>query len=270
MRSRQFGVEIELGYPGGVYAANKMLTSNGFEPWTYDIHEDGSGVEICSPILKGAEGFNALKSVMKLLVDNGGYVTTADGMHVHHDAPEFIDDEVAVARLVETWVNNQALVDSFVHTSRHNSWAARKDWNDPGAVEHLKANGRRRTGKVRGALNIAALDEHGTVEFRQHEGCLDFRVASAWIEFGQAMMDAALRRKEPVLTCRTPKELLYRIRTSEYASSVLLTKDNTVLLNEGEGDEDDYEGCGGCDCSSCCGSCGCCCSCGDEDDEGEW
>lgn len=270
IKERRFGVEIECGFPGYTEEAYDLLMQNDLEPWCYNIHEDGSGIEICSPILQGEQGLNELKKVYGLLNKNGAYVTAADGMHVHHDAPDFVDDYDAVIRIVEMWAANQGNIDQLVHHLRRNSWAARKSWDDSN-IQALKSHkdsvgvGYNGYGKLgystggRGALNIAALNEHGTIEFRQHEGTLDFNIAAAWIKFGQAFMASAMRRKEPLLTCRTPKELLYRIRNNSYASQILLAKDTETDM----GCVSNY---GACECSECYTPC----TAGETDEQCRW
>src|SRR5690348_13321616 len=42
----------------GCEEAARLLSNNGFDEWTYEIHPDGSGVEIPSPILRGVEGLH--------------------------------------------------------------------------------------------------------------------------------------------------------------------------------------------------------------------
>ncbi len=250
MRERRFGVEIELGMPYGVGPSQtKALIKEtpGLEHWAEGyIHSDGTGVEIPSPILQGRKGLNELRMMMKLLTDNGGYVTGQDGLHVHHDAPDYLNNGDAVERLIETWSENQTNVDLLVHASRVNHWACSRNWHKS-SVENFKrqrAHNNRSRGFGywgRGALNIDSLNEHGSIEFRQHEGTLDFATAAAWIRFGQAFLDSVIARKR-VLTCKTPDELLKRIRTAKGASTLLLTKNRTALLEDAEYDSaDDYD-----------------------------
>jgi hypothetical protein len=237
LRERKFGVEIECGLPGGPNEAIRLLHKTpSVAHWASEgIHSDGSGVEIPSPILQGRKGLAELRTVMQLLVDNGGYVSTEDGLHVHHDAPEFLNDRSAVERLVETWAVNQDVIDNLVHSVRRGTqgyghWACEKTWNETTVAQFKRGPEPSYYGHTseyypggRGALNITALNEHGTVEFRQHEGTLDFNVAAAWIRFGQAFMENALRRKS-ILTCTTPEDLLRRIRASKGAALTLLSK----------------------------------------------
>jgi hypothetical protein len=255
MRDRAFGVEIECGYNGdgdagppdcdclynedtdsyesesghcvaccgcydgetslGCEEAERLLASNGFGEWTHDIHQDGSGVEIPSPILRGVEGLYELREVMQLLSRNGFYTTPEDGMHVHHDAPEFVKDPELTARLVELWEENLPIIDRFVAEHRRGGtyWAcnsyrlmgpsyeeAWRKFKESKSLDDLYAD------KFR-SLNITPLRYHGTVEFRLHQGTLDFDKAAAWIKFGQGLLDRAVQRKT-IVTCASAYDVL--------------------------------------------------------------
>lgn len=256
MRERKFGVEIECGLRGGPRRAEEVLERGGMNHWNEGyIHSDGSGVEIPSPILQGRSGLMELKKVYELLQEAGAYVTTSDGMHVHHDAPEFVDNQDNVERIVETWAANVPNINKLVHHSRRNNGACHNGWNED-TIKQLKSDGERVYHWHRGALNISSLTEHGTIEFRQHEGTLDFDIAAAWIRFGQAMMDSVLRRKSFLTTCETPEVLLRRIRASKGASLTLLGKDTEAQFpvppaNRYDEDYDEYYDDDGYCCEAC-------------------
>lgn len=232
MSERRFGVEIECGHPDGHNAVSRLLSRTRGLPaaWSRNIGLDGSGVEVRSPILRGKEGFKQLEEVFHVIVENGGFVTTSDGLHVHHDAPDFMGrtNFVNVVRLVESWATNQELIDRFVDPIRRNRrGACPKDWNDRTVnilKETIEASGgaislqtfRNVTGG-RGALNVNALREHGTIEIRQHEGTLHFPTAKSWIIFGQYFLDSVVKRKKPMKYAEHPAVLLKRIRVPKDA-----------------------------------------------------
>lgn len=274
MRDRAFGVEIECYFPGGPVRARDTLLAAGFRPWADQyIHQDGSGCEIPSPILRGQKGLNELQAVMALLRENGAYTSYEDGLHVHHDAPEFVEDDDLVTRLVTTWGANQEHISQFVaEYRRRNHWACETSaWRE----EHLENVLRNKEsyrndphlsqtkawGQKFHALNISALSEHGTIEFRQHEGTLEFAYARAWIMFGQSFLETVKGRKK-FFTCSDSADLLKKVKACKSASDVLMTKVANPVVPSSLGDreyyeEDDYCGC----CEDCCGSCGCCCGC---------
>lgn len=293
MRDRAFGVEIECLFPGGPYRAAQLLERSGFEEWAQgDIHQDGSGTEIPSPILRGAAGFRELQAVMALLRDNGATTTRSDGLHIHHDAPEFIEDDELVERLLITWAENQEVLSEFVAPYRRDDyWACslmtpdrikqmkdnlerykastlntRQSWN-PKTQQYERRPWKLKDMAGRATINVSSLDEHGTIEFRQMEGTLDFATAKSWIMFGQAFLDSVKKRKRPFV-CADAATLMKRVSLARSAELVLAEKVANPRNPEGRGDELYYEEdyCGNCDnpydyCSCCyeCGSPECAC-----------
>ena len=276
MRDRPFGVEIECSFPGGPYRAADTLHAAGFTDWANgDIHSDGSGTEIPSPILQGDRGLAELRAVMALLVDKGAEVTRSDGFHVHHSAPEFVNDEELQLRLVETWAANRKHISAMVSEYRRgNYWACYDEFWNERKIEEVKASlgkpvpytYRNDTYKPKhfaerfAALNLYALDVHGTIEFRQHEGTLNFEHASAWIHFGQAFLETVKKRKT-ILSCADTTELLLKTQTAAGASITLLNKVSSPVDLPGSSYNDDYaDSCYECgeygDYCICCYDCG--------------
>lgn len=267
MRSRRFGVEIECNFKKGLGYRDERdqraealgilsgLISRGFihEDWIEDVGYDGSGLEVRSPILSGARGFSELRAVMTTFVENGCATNGSDGMHVHHDAPEFVSSQELAVKLVKSWVANEEFIESFVHPSRPNSWACARDWS-PNSVEFLegkRANnyggspvddyGRVISPNGRGALNLASLREHGTIEIRLHEGTVNYAEAAAWIRFGQAFIDSVAKRKRPMRKVTGSAQLLTSIRIAKNPYEVLLAKArNPQPIDSYYDDEDEY------------------------------
>lgn len=215
----------------GCESAAQLLIEHGFREWVEDIHGDGSGVEMPSPILHGREGLNELRDVMKLLRDNGFYTTNADGLHVHHEASDFAADESLVARLVELWEENLPVIDRFVASYRRGgSYWACNSYQQPyshsqeawARFKASKSLGDLSRDKFR-SLNVAPLSHMGTIEFRLHEGTLDFNRAAAWIHFGQEFLEAAKRTRN-VVTCASVIDLLRFTRTSPSTTRTLVAK----------------------------------------------
>lgn len=226
MRNRKFGVEIECGFRYGWDAAVNLLRDaaekGDIDPyWWQNAGEDGTLLETRSPILQGKAGFLELSRVMNLLTENGGYVTTSDGMHVHHDAPDFVEDLDATKRLVHSWVTNRTVIEKFVPRERRNRGACWPwDQQSLGMLERSTPEHKRLSG-TRHDLNIRALDEHGTIEIRLHPGCLDPVKAEAWIRFGQAFLNRCSAVKRPITAVETHDELLNRIRAHSHSRSHL-------------------------------------------------
>jgi len=227
---RRFGVEIEHNFPGGVYEAQRCLIDNEFHLWTRGIHRDASlhrydGVEIRSPILQGYEGFKELQAVFSLLKENGGYVDDACGMHIHHDAPEFVDNIDNVKRLVWSWYQNQSTIEKFVNDSRiyYNDNCSPWRENELHQFEYIQTieNVTINRGKN---LNIRSLYRHGTIEVRLHEGTLEFDEAEAWIKFGQKFIKNILNRVNPMPPIEETDLLLKRVKVNSPQRKILNLK----------------------------------------------
>lgn len=245
---RTFGVEIECGHPDGPSGVASILRQNGCSS-EWRVGADGSGVEARTPVLEGRSGFKEFKKGMNLIRETGGYVTRRDGLHVHHGAPEVVNDRQLAARLIESWYYNTPLIEGFVAGHRCGRSAYNPPWTHS-QVQQLKtspqfSNGqhdtssgtydpytRRRSGVVhyfgqcgpRGAINLHSLARHGTVELRLFEGTLDYGIAEAWVKFGQRFLNAALKRKSPLPRASDGSELLKRLRVGKQASERLLAK----------------------------------------------
>jgi len=254
MRSRRFGVEIECGHSekgtrGAELALRPLVEAGKIDgDWARYIGVDGSGVEIRSPILCGPDGFAQLKRVMRTLKKDGWWTSEADGMHVHHDAPEFLGNPQLVARLVRSWVRNRQLIEKFVDDVRwDNSYCPK--WYDP----DLQNVGKRiktyygdeefgyQSVYDRYDLNVLSLDYHGSIEIRLHEGTLEFEQAEAWIRFGQAFLNRVLEMKGPMSAMCSHEMLLKRIKATKRASAQLAARakgEKVTTLHNGRGHRD--------------------------------
>lgn len=114
-----FGVEIEClipvdalrasGWTVGAYHVGALVP--GFEGWK--AMQDGSvrpdnfnfaGVELVSPILRGAEGLASVRAICAKLAEMGAKVNRSCGLHVHVG---FDGDAVALRRLICSVANHE-------------------------------------------------------------------------------------------------------------------------------------------------------------------
>jgi hypothetical protein len=237
MSNRWFGVEIEfdsggLGMSGVANVLRDAFNRAGFRQWYWDrrMDYDGSDIELKTPRLRGNEGFEKLQCVMETLTANDCITTEADGMHVHHDAPEYISNIDACIQLVKSWKRNSHLIYRFVDSYRLGDgydeyedvfgyWACPQWKNDE--IELFERT-RMIPSYVRHDLNLASLHRHGTIEIRLHEGTLYFPEAKSWIEFGQGFIERVLRHQ--MYDSSTPEKLLEKIRINPDAKERLLNK----------------------------------------------
>jgi hypothetical protein len=224
---RKFGIEFEFAMPirsdlsrwssTRTNAFRNLLTENGLAD--FNIGHDGSEWEVRTPPLSGPNGFKRVKRFLEVILENGGYVTGADGLHVHHDAPEFIGNTPLTVKLVESWLRNQNEIMKMVHSRRNNSSAC-PIWNWE-AIDNLKIE---RISERRN-LNVRALQEHGTIEVRLHEGTLDYEEVFSWVRFGQAFIGNAVKEAgDELLLSYVPKELMKRVNLSRNAARFLVKK----------------------------------------------
>lgn len=194
---------------------------------------------------------------MTALRELGGTVTKADGLHVHHDAPEYLidDDELAKKRIVnlaQSWCNNQAIINDLVLPHRRDDWfKCEMSGYSPtncykqvtsAVVERIKAAavtegpsdyygneivkckpsaGVARLDRMY-ALNVTALGKTGTIEIRQYQGTLNFDRARAWIRFGQCFIDTVLQDDEtPLAPYRTIDLLMRDMGLDSYERGIL-------------------------------------------------
>lgn len=227
LSQRRFGVEIECGFPGGPNAVRTLLDKEKIKPLS--VGADGSGVEVRSPVLKGTKGLDWLKECMQALRENGGYVTLADGLHVHHEGTPGYKltrnssiDTITCLRLIHSWKNNNDVLDKFVARRRRTHSYCAKVWKNGEYVKNA-ADGSY-PGKY-SDLNLRSLNSSkGTIEIRLHEGTLDFDEADAWIRFGQAMLDLAAKSDQPLPKQKNPEALLNVLLESDDVKQRLLEK----------------------------------------------
>ncbi len=273
MRNRGFGVELEFDSGGiGIWGIGDLLWENGFkEDWVgtrtqYDrnarnaggcpcedctrargeefeedfyhtyggIGQDGSEIELRTPILRGEKGFNSLKKAVNILAEAGCYTTEADGLHVHHDCPEFVGNKPLIVSLLKSWKYNEHHIARFIDEDRAAYALDRDEYEDSpcptfsmNAVTNFENDGRtdlRYHGLGRANLNITPLSSQGSIEFRFHEGTLDWNEIESWIRFGQSFINSVVKRQKPLMPADNPVILLNRLRTNGRAKVQLARK----------------------------------------------
>ena len=241
MSNRAFGVEIECYAPegedetwdgqNGVDYTCSVLEDNGFTNWANLVSPDeslyhGYGAEVKSPPLVGTEGFNEIVSVVKLLNDRDYWIDRSCGLHVHLNAPDFVGNPRLIKKAVKAWMRNQHLINNMVSESRiANSNCEIWDEGDLSELEEMLDEYGNADGTLRGAINVGSLENHETIEIRQHEGTLDPEEIISWIKFCLAFIDAI-----PGTTIQkiSDEELfLKRLKVERNASRFLTTKART-------------------------------------------
>lgn len=208
--NHKFGVEIEMfgvnrdelrtelenaGIP--IREGQRRASNGGYWKITSDSSISASdSLELVSPILEGTEGLAQLKTVMLITRGLEGKVNRSCGLHIHFDARAF--EFQTWKNLFMNYAKIEKHIDSFMPNSRrdNNGYYCRSmrvenfetkinsARNLGNIVDSVKALHGTITGNSRYyKINANAFWVHGSVEFRQHGGTIDFKKVSNWIKF---------------------------------------------------------------------------------------
>lgn len=236
MRGLKFGVEIECIMPEcyelselcdkmcerGVVLVDRSSHygySTRVPGWqvTYDTSlrtRTGKGVEVISPVLYGESGLNQLELILTTLTEEGFTVNISCGLHVHHDCNDYTgNDLVSLANLYHAHGTG---LNSILAPSRRNSHKYCSKFTNIEVRrlnEYVHASTDEVAGQIRSrykALNIKSFIKRGTVEFRQHQGSLNYAKIEAWIVLTFLMVNYAKANTvvEPSHTRKTLNQLL--------------------------------------------------------------
>jgi hypothetical protein len=214
-----FGVELEVTLPAGacpVGGYHAGLQVPGL-PAGWNAQRDGSiqpgpgymGVEVVSPVLRGADGLRQLQAVCDWLGAAGAKVNKSTGFHVHVGFRR--DDKAGLRRLVSLVANfEKALFAATGTRSREQGYYCRPVQNDAtyqrafrdaaGPAAHLPRYH---------VLNLTNLLGHGkpTVEFRVFAGTTNATKALGYVRLCLAIVEKALALKKlPKWVAKTPVE----------------------------------------------------------------
>lgn len=209
-QTQTFGVEIECMLPRGVHHRDleRRLIEAGIQARAehlnhttgrfWKLTSDGSlgdysrGVEVVSPALSGEEGFEQLRTVCRVLTEMGAKVNRRCGLHVHVGARNH--NVSFFKHLVKLYSQFEPVIDSIVAPSRRGSAngycqpvrVSEHSWNMATTIEQVaRAIGQtgQRDGTRYKKLNLNSYWQHGTVEFRQHQGSVEVAKIENWVRF---------------------------------------------------------------------------------------
>jgi hypothetical protein len=220
LSAMSFGVEIECLLPVGVdrYSVVEKLAAvgviaavEGYNHTTggnWKIVTDGSlgdytrGMELVSPVLYGDPGLDQCVKAANVLKSLGCKLTKKCGFHVHVGAR---DEGVNFFRcLAKLYASAESTIDTFMAPSRRGrnntfaqpvQFAMRSIDAATNVVQIAEAMGQSRH-MLRGPqrykkLNFMSFWQHGTVEFRQHQGTIEADKIRNWVRFCLLMCAAA-------------------------------------------------------------------------------
>jgi hypothetical protein len=224
MNDRTFGVEIEIGNrdqctmadvlraAGFVVYCNDDVSLNTPNGMLYDLPAkkspffknawkvvyDGSvrsGCEVVSPILKGQDGLNQIKGVIKAMNKNGARADYRCGLHVHVGATDL--SLLELQNVARRYYAFEPVLDTFVSKSRRASknGYCRSLRDLINAINCSAIDGtsdlERMIADRYYKVNLLAFVKHGTVEFRQLEGTTSWTKVCNWVEFCVNFVEAS-------------------------------------------------------------------------------
>ena len=209
--NKKFGIEIEAY---GV-SRSKVLTAirtkgiriedesyNHITRGWWKIVSDSSisgesGFEIVSPILEGQAGLEELKKVCEALTEVRAKINKSCGMHVHFDASQMGIREVK--NLMLNYATYEKHIDSILPNSRRgntNNYCQSLQ-NDKTKIEI--ATSVRELASAIGTryrkINLQSFVRHGSIEFRQHSGTIEFEKIKNWVLFLHNLVDFSKKKK---------------------------------------------------------------------------
>ena len=156
---------------------------------SYKFVTDGSvrgfsPIECVTPILdNNTDGFASLENCLNILNNAGAKVNHTCGLHVHVGVAGFSGE--SIVNIYKNYQKLEILIDSFMALSRRENNAHYassilrfnyQNCHDASDVYNLMPG---RYYKV----NPQAYLRHQTVEFRQHQGTVDYEKISMWVRF---------------------------------------------------------------------------------------
>jgi hypothetical protein len=204
--NRKFGIEIEAFNcdknelirklnAAGVQAATGFRTSshNGWKVTSDGSINGTNSFEIVSPVLEGEQGMAEVEIVCRTLKQMNAKINKTCGLHVHIEGRGF---SLAQWRnIYKNYAKLENVIDAFMPISRraNNNTYCKSIKGSRSMVELFEKIDNSRTVKelanMNGTdnrylkLNAQSYFKHGTIEFRQHSGTIEFTKISNWVRF---------------------------------------------------------------------------------------
>lgn len=154
-----------------------------------------------SPVLKGQRGLDEIKAVCEALAEVGALINKSCGFHAHFGTDDFKDSISVWRNLYINYATLEEDIDAFMPPSRrHNRYCSSlkvRNWREKmDSAQTLVDLERAVTNRSRYfKLNSQSYWRHGTVEFRQHSGTIEFDKIKNWLLFCARFVDFSKREK---------------------------------------------------------------------------
>ena len=208
--TRKFGVEIE--FKGNRLAVQDYMNAHGVEchiegynhntrPHWKIVTDASCEYELVSPPIHGQDAFRQLKVACDALAAAGARVDKTCGLHVHHDANDL--DVRSFANIFALYIKLEETIDTFLPNSRRSN--NNQYCHSLGLTAEEKQRKLNQLKKVRTIQDIAydvyssryfkvnaqSYLRHGTVEFRQHSGTVEYDKIVNWVMLTQRIVERA-------------------------------------------------------------------------------
>lgn len=204
IQSRTIGIEIETVGASASRIQREMIARGiptQYESYNHQTRDywklvpdssiGRSGVEVVSPILTGIEGLEQIRTVCQALSAVGARVNSRCGFHVHLGARDLTAKQIG--RVVRRYSANRNLICAMLAPSRrYNNFCNPWSVYDLDAYENDPENHLRLASDRYRDVNLVAYGRYGTIEFRQHQGTINFRKMEAWIRLLQQLVEDAI------------------------------------------------------------------------------
>jgi hypothetical protein len=201
-----FGCEFEVTMPAenapvaGAYHRGQQITGL---PEGWNAQSDGSihctarghvGVEIVSPILKGADGIRQIKLVCQWLKANGAKVNQSTGFHVHVGCER---NDTLVGRIAHLTANFEKALYAATGTKSRERGHYCQPIQSNSSFQARFVNGQRAAVARYHSLNVTNLDNgtKPTVEFRVFAGTINPLKAIGYIRLCLGLVEKAATMK---------------------------------------------------------------------------
>ena len=211
--SRSFGIELEIVHRNqrqlrdAIRSRGIACEIEGYNHSTrryWKIVSDASvngGYELVSPVLKGESGLDEVKAVCEALSEVGALINKSCGFHAHFGTDDFKESISVWRNLYINYATLEEDIDAFMPPSRRrNTYCAslkvrgwREKMENARTLVELEKAITKRSRYFK--LNSQSYWRHGTVEFRQHSGTIEFDKIRNWLLFCARLIELSKRER---------------------------------------------------------------------------
>ena len=222
MKNRKFGVELEMST--SIYEVNEILKSNiPKKDYEYSTNSEKSNgkywhlkkdysteSELATPILNlnDTTKLKLFKRILKTLINKNVKITKHDGLHVHIECKDLDWNKILIS-----WIYLEESIKRMFPKSRTKNAYKNVSYSEPYLSKKNKkiiadyyVKLKNKSNEHHSAMNFQCFEERGTVEFRWHEGTLDYNDIICWVKFLHYFLTYSKTVNIPDALCSTLKD----------------------------------------------------------------